>query len=60
MHELNIDKLKLKKSQDFQVSVTTSVEVVCREMGKIYGLAECRKNCRNGIRKCEKLQENKD
>jgi hypothetical protein len=60
MHELNIDKLKLKKSQDFQVSVTTLVEVVCRGMGKIYGLAECKRNCRNTIRKCGKLQENKD
>jgi len=29
--------------------VTTPVEVVCRWMGKICGLSECRRNCRNSI-----------
>jgi len=55
-----IDKLKLKENQDSQVSVTTAVEVVCKWMGTIYGLAECMRNFRNSIRKCGKRQENKD
>ena len=29
-------------------------------MGKFYGLAGCRRNCRNSIRNCGKRQENKD
>jgi hypothetical protein len=28
-------------------------------MGTIYGLAECRRNCRNSVRKCGKRQGKK-
>jgi len=49
MHEQSKDKLRPKEVQDFAVSVSTAVEVVCRWLGRICGLQSVGGTAENSV-----------
>jgi len=56
MHEQSKDK----EFQDFAVSVSTAVEVVCRWLGRICGLQSVGGNVENSVNSFSRRQMNKD